>query len=263
MRLMTKHAGLEICCGDIHSVAAARKGGAERIELCCGLSDGGLTPSEGIIAFAAASGIGEINVLIRPRPGDFLYDHEETLLMEHDIRTAVGAGATGVVIGALTADGDIDMEVCRRLSDAARNAGERLGRKVNLTFHRAFDVSRNAERSINDIAALGCDCLLTSGMAASADKGIPNLRDAVRLAAGRFTVMAGSGVNPGNAAEILSQTGVGALHATARRPHESGMKFRRSGVPMGAPGSDEYMMPVTAPDIVARLLEITRNHTIR
>ena len=208
---------LEICCGDLASVLAAKKGGAQRIELCSGLSEGGLTPSIGLIKAAVATGIPNINVLIRPRPGDFLYSTEELSLMEDDIKTAISAGATGIVIGVLTPDGDIDMNACERLIKAARDEARSLGREsLNITFHRAFDVSRDADKSLNDIILLGCDCLLTSGMAPTAVKGLPALQRLSRVASGRISIMAGSGVNPANARDIINATEVDSIHSTAR-----------------------------------------------
>lgn len=246
---------LEICCGDLASVLAAKKGGAQRIELCSGLSEGGLTPSIGLIKAAVATGIPNINVLIRPRPGDFLYSTEELSLMEDDIKTAISAGATGIVIGVLTPDGDIDMNACERLIKAARDEAQSLGREsLNITFHRAFDVSRDADKSLNDIILLGCDCLLTSGMAPTAVKGLPALQRLSRVASGRISIMAGSGVNPANARDIINATEVDSIHSTARKPIASRMLFRRPLVPMGAPGSDEYAPLSTSPDVVAALI---------
>lgn len=246
---------LEICCGDLASVLAAKKGGAQRIELCSGLSEGGLTPSIGLIKAAVATGIPNINVLIRPRPGDFLYSTEELSLMEDDIKTAISAGATGIVIGMLTPDGDIDMNACERLIKAARDEARSLGREsLNITFHRAFDVSRDADKSLNDIILLGCDCLLTSGMAPTAVKGLPALQRLSRVASGRISIMAGSGVNPANARDIINATEVDSIHSTARKPIASRMLFRRPLVPMGAPGSDEYAPLSTSPDVVAALI---------
>lgn len=246
---------LEICCGDLASVLAAKKGGAQRIELCSGLSEGGLTPSIGLIKAAVATGIPNINVLIRPRPGDFLYSTEELSLMEDDIKTAISAGATGIVIGVLTPDGDIDMNACERLIKAARDEARSLGREsINITFHRAFDVSRDADKSLNDIILLGCDCLLTSGMAPTAVKGLPALQRLSRVASGRISIMAGSGVNPANARDIINATEVDSIHSTARKPIASRMLFRRPLVPMGAPGSDEYAPLSTSPDVVAALI---------
>lgn len=232
---------------------AASEGGASRIELCSGLSEGGVTPSAALIRAAVGSGVERVNVLVRPRSGDFLYSDFETALMADDIRYAVAAGATGVVIGALTAEGDIDMAVCRTLVNAAR---ENAGRDVGVTFHRAFDLSRDAARSLEDIIELGCDCLLTSGMAPDALHGIPMLRKISMLAKGRITIMAGAGVTPGNAADIIAATGVGAIHSTARKPVASRMAFRRPSVSMGVPGADEYAPLSTSPDIVAALVSI-------
>lgn len=250
---------LEICCGDLGSVLAAKAGGAQRIELCCGLLDGGLTPSMGLIRAAVATGLPEINVLIRPRPGDFLYTPEELALMESDIRESIAAGATGIVTGVLTPDGDIDIEACRHLVEVARQAGKEVGReKINVTFHRAFDVARDADKSLEDIIALGFDCVLTSGQAPSAVAGALMLSHLVRRARGRIAVMAGAGVTPANARELQDATGVDSLHSTARKPIASRMRFRRPRVPMGAPGTDEYAPLSTSPDVVANLVARTR-----
>lgn len=232
---------------------AAKAGGAGRIELCSGLTDGGLTPSAALIDAACRSGIAKVNVLVRPRPGDFLYSSAEIHLMESDIRQAIHAGATGIVVGALTPDGDVDTEVCARLIDAARGASSG---DVRITFHRAFDVARDASDALEKVIALGCDCLLTSGMAASAVDGVGLIKDLVRQSAGRIVIMAGAGVNTANAASILAATGVGAIHSTARRSVGSAMRFRRPGVPMGAPGQDEYAPRVTSPDVVRELVKI-------
>ncbi len=249
---------IEICCGDLASVLAAKAGGAGRIELCSGLLEGGLTPSMGLIRAAVATGLPEINVLIRPRPGDFLYTPEELALMEADICEAIAAGATGVVIGVLTPDGDIDMEACRRLMDVAREAGRKAGRdNVRLTFHRAFDVARDADKSLEDLIALGFDCVLTSGQAPSAVNGALMLSHLVRKAAGRISIMAGAGVTPANVRDLMEVTGVDRLHSTARKPIASRMKFRRPRVSMGAPGTDEYAPLSTSPDVVASLVAKT------
>lgn len=250
---------IEICCGDLGSVLAAKVGGAQRIELCSGLLEGGLTPSMGLIRAAVASGLPEINVLIRPRPGDFLYTPEELALMESDIREAIAAGATGIATGVLTPEGDIDVEACARLIEVAREAGKQAGRdKINITFHRAFDVARDADKSLEDLIALGFDCVLTSGQAPSAVNGALMLSHLVRKARGRIIIMAGAGVTPANARELLDVTGVGRLHSTARKPIASRMKFRRPRVPMGAPGTDEYAPLSTSPDVVANLVARTR-----
>ena len=153
---------LEVCCGDIQSIYAAKTGGAHRIELCSALSEGGVTPSAGLIREAVSSGIPAVHILIRPRGGDFLYSEDEIRLMETDIRCAVSSGVDGVVIGALTSDGDIDMTTCRRLIETAGDC--------SVTFHRAFDLCRNPQKALEDIISLGCDRILTSGLARSAVK---------------------------------------------------------------------------------------------
>lgn len=248
---------LEICCGDLGSVIAAKSGGARRIELCTGLSEGGLTPSMGLIKAAVKAGFSEINVLVRPRPGDFLYTADELALMEYDIREAIKAGATGVVIGVLTPDGDIDMEACRRLIAAAREAEDKQdGKHINVTFHRAFDLTRDADKSLEDIISLGCDCILTSGQSPSAVAGAIMLNHLVKKAGKRISIMAGAGVTPANARDLIETTGVDIIHSTARKPVASRMKFRRPRVSMGTSGSDEYAPLCTSADVVARLVEI-------
>lgn len=239
---------LEVCCGDIASVHAAIAGGARRIELCSALSEGGVTPSAGLIARAVGSGIQTVHVLIRPRGGDFLYDEDEISIMETDIRQAVSAGAHGVVIGALTTDGAIDTTACRRLIKAAE------GRSV--TFHRAFDLCRDPYKALEDIIALGCDRILTSGLAPSALEGAETLRKLNRQADRRIIILAGGGVTPKNAREILSASGVTELHASAKSTVGSGMHFRRDAVSMGVPDRDEYSRQVTDAGIVAEIIKV-------
>ena len=223
---------LEICAGSVESAIAARDGGATRIELCAALEIGGTTPSAGLIAEARKIEGIVLNVIIRPRGGDFLYNEHEAACMEQDIRTCRQLGADGVVIGALTAEGDIDTALCKRLIDAADG--------MSITFHRAFDMCRDPKRALEELIAIGCDRVLTSGQAATAEDGLPLLKELVQQAAGRISIMPGCGVNSGNAARILQATAAVEIHASARKSVGSGMLFRHSGVSMGTPGSDEY-----------------------
>ena len=223
---------LEICAGSVESAIAARDGGAARIELCAALEIGGTTPSAGLIAEARKIKGIVLNVIIRPRGGDFLYNEHEAACMEQDIRTCRQLGADGVVIGALTAEGDIDTALCKRLIDAADG--------MSITFHRAFDMCRYPKRALEELIAIGCDRVLTSGQAATAEDGLPLLKELVQQAAGRISIMPGCGVNSGNAARILQATAAVEIHASARKSVGSGMLFRHSGVSMGTPGSDEY-----------------------
>ena len=243
---------LEICCGDLLSVFEAKKGGAKRIELCSGLSEGGLTPSISMIERAVGSGIPQVNILIRPRRGDFYYSSEEISLIKSDITHAVRAGAGGVVIGALTPSGDVDTEVMKRLIEAAKSERE----DTHITFHRAFDLSNDYSKALEEIIKLGCDTLLTSGMAPNAFGGIETLKKLVSQAEGRISIMAGGGINTSNILEIIRQTGVKTVHTTARKFLQSRMIFRRPNVSMGSSGEEEYGFLTTNADIVSKLIQI-------
>ena len=199
---------LEVCCADLQSVKAAIEGGAHRIELCRSLEVDGLTPSKAMMESAISLGI-PVQVLIRPREGDFVYNEEEVQSMIRDIRLAKQLGANGVVIGALRKDGTIDEETIRRLVDEAKG--------LSITFHRAFDVCSQPLEALEKIISLGCNRLLTSGQAASAEQGIPLLKQLVEQCAGRIIIMPGAGVNEKNARNILSKTGAHEIHGSLRR----------------------------------------------
>lgn len=241
---------LEVCTGSIISVLHAAEGGAHRVELCSGLDEGGLTPSIGLIQAAMQVEGLQKNVLIRPRGGDFLYTELEQDIMVDDIFAARRAGADGVVVGALTADGNIDVEACQRFLDAARGGYVDFAEgdldeayilpPMSVTFHRAFDMCRDAEAALEILIQLGFDRVLTSGQRATAEEGIPCLKKMVEQAAGRIVIMPGCGVSPANAAHILQETGATEIHASARASWPSKMQFRHEGVSMGKAGSDEY-----------------------
>lgn len=238
---------LEICCGSYHSAQVAREAGAYRVELCSGLGEGGLTPSIGLVrAVCGLEGLVH-HVLIRPRGGDFLYSQAEKHIILDDIAASVEAGADGVVVGALDADGQIDVAFLRECVDQA------AGRAV--TFHRAFDLCADPLRALREIADAGADRLLTSGQAPTAEAGIPMLRRLVEEAPSTLTVMPGCGVNAANAARILSQTSATDIHASARRPLPSRMRFRHEGVSMGQADADEYATLETSPESVRAILE--------
>ena len=199
---------LEVCCADLQSVRAAVKGGAHRVELCQALEVDGLTPSEAMMESAINMGI-PVQVLIRPREGNFVYDKDEVQGMLKDIRLARRLGANGVVIGALKSDGSIDEETVRRLVDEAED--------LSITFHRAFDVCAKPLEALEQIISLGCHRLLTSGQAPTAEQGIPMLKKLVEQAAGRIIIMPGSGVNLQNTHRILSETGAHEIHGSLRK----------------------------------------------
>ena len=200
---------LEVCCGDMQSVLAAKEGGADRIELCQALEVDGLTPSSAEM-MAEAIGLGiPVQVLIRPREGDFVYDEAEVETMLKEIRLAKRLGANGVVIGALKSDGSIDEETSRRLVSEATG--------LSITFHRAFDVCSQPAEALEQIVSLGCHRLLTSGQAPSAEQGIPLIKRLVEQSGGRLIIMPGAGVNQENARRILSETGAHEIHGSLRR----------------------------------------------
>lgn len=199
---------LEVCCGDLESAQAAARGGAQRVELCSALSADGLTPSLGLIEAVRQIPDLRLHVLIRPREGDFVYTDAEFEIMRDDIVMAKQLGADGVVIGALTAEGDIDVEHCKKLVEAAEG--------MQVTFHRAFDQCRHPQEALEQIIAMGCTRLLTSGQASSAQAGIPLLKQLVEQAGSRLILLPGAGVNQHNARTILDSTGAQEIHGSLR-----------------------------------------------
>ena len=204
------------------SALAAQEGGADRIELCENRGDGGTPPSHGTLSMARDKLRIPVYALIRPRGGDFLYDDAEIETMRRDIEHCARLGCDGVVIGALNADGDVDAAVCRELLAAAGGLG--------ATFHRAFDAARDRARALQEIIALGCERVLTSGAANDALTGAAGIADAVRSGAGRIRVMAGAGVCAGNIRKIASLSGAREFHASARSLRASAMRHRQSGL---------------------------------
>jgi copper homeostasis protein len=241
----------EVCANSVESCVEAQRGGADRVELCAGIPEGGTTPSYGDIVMARKLlTTTKLHVIIRPRGGDFLYSDLEREIMLEDVRMARRLGVDGVVFGVLTSDGDIDMDFMRQLM--AESEG------MSVTFHRAFDVCRNPFVALEQIIELGCDRILTSGQMPKAEEGVDLLKQLVEKAGDRIIIMPGCGVNAGNIAKIAQITGAKEFHFSARSKHESGMQFRKSRVSMG--GSvmiDEYSRDVTdeliVKDIIAKL----------
>ena len=201
---------LEVCCGSPDSVAAAVAGGARRIELCAHLELDGLTPPMEWVRDAKTRYPDLlVHVLIRPRAGDFVYAAEETDTMVLQIREALEAGADGIVIGALTPAGDVDLALLKRLISVIP-AG-----RASVTFHRAFDVCRKPFDALEQIIGLGCDRILTSGQQPTVVEGTDMLRALRQHAHGRILILPGGGVTPENAARVLAGTGCVEIHASA------------------------------------------------
>ena len=237
---------LEVCAGCIESVFSAQRGGAFRVELCSGLDEGGMTPSVGFVKEAVAVPNLRKHVLIRPRGGDFLYTAAEKKVMCRDIEYIKGLGVDGVVVGALNADGGIDMDGMRDFMAAAEG--------IDVTFHRAFDLCANPSFALEQIIDLGCSRVLTSGTAATAEEGVFLLKQLVEQARGRISLMPGCGVNEQNAAKIILETGATEIHASARGLFESKMTFRHGGVGMGKSGVDEYARMATSEEKVKAIV---------
>ena len=198
---------LESCCTDVEQIRRAQEAGARRIELCEKLAVGGVTPSAELLKAAISVAKVPVNVLVRPRGGDFVFSAAEADTMLRDIELCREAGAAAVVIGALDSRGEVDMPLMRRLCDAASG--------MSVTFHRAFDVCANPLATFEDVLALGCDRLLTSGHESDAFKGRFFIAELVERAAGRIIVMPGCGVRRSNIARIAADTGAVEFHASS------------------------------------------------
>lgn len=215
----------EICIDSIAGVRAAKAAGAGRVELCANLLEGGITPSLGMIRKARTIGGIGLHVIIRPRGGDFLYDDDEFAAMRADVEAAKGEGADGVVIGLLTAEGEIDAERTRELIS--------LARPLSVTFHRAFDMTRDPIAALNTLVALRLDRVLTSGQEATVLEGLPLLAELMKAAGERIVVMPGGGITARNVGRIVAALKPKEMHFGALEPVESAMRFRRAHVFMG------------------------------
>ncbi|NEA22310.1 copper homeostasis protein CutC [Actinomadura bangladeshensis] len=198
----------EICIDSVAGAIAAEKAGAHRVELCAALFEGGLTPTLGTVraALAAVSSI-KVNVIVRPRGGDFIFDEHEVAAMEHDVALIREAGAHGVVIGALTPAGAIDRPVVERLLAAAGG--------LPVTFHRAFDMAADPFAALEELVELGVDRVLTSGQDVSVLEGAPLIAELVRRAGDRIIVMPGGGVTDRNVVRVVAATGAREIHFAA------------------------------------------------
>jgi len=234
---------IEVCADSMTSVRAAVRAGADRLELCANLIIGGTTPSEYFIREAVKTGV-PVNVLIRPRFGDFLFTEDEKDEQLMQIGALRNLGANGAVVGALTADGALDVPFLKACRKAAQG--------MHLTLHRAFDVCADPFEAMETAIEIGFDTILTSGQAAKAELGKVMIRHLVQKANGRITILVGGSVAPENVGQLAEETGAQAFHLSAKKKVESGMVFRRDGVPMGLPVMSEYEYFVVDEDAVRR-----------
>jgi copper homeostasis protein len=228
---------IEACVNSAISANEAQKGGADRVELCENLHDGGTTPSTGSIAFARKNLQIGLFVMIRPRGGDFLYSADEFQIMKEDIKVAKNLGADGVVFGVLLPDGTIDKERMKILIDFARPMG--------ITCHRAFDMTANPYQAMEDLISLGINRILTSGQQPTAPQGSGLIRELIAQAKDRIIIMPGSGVKEHNIAALLRATGAKEVHIHLEKQEPSRMIFKQPTVYMGKPEQTEFEYTLT------------------
>ena len=248
---MTNPVLLEVCVNSVESAVAAQEGGANRVELCADLLEGGITPSSGAIHLTRRQLTIPMHVLIRPRGGDFCYSSSEFEVMKHDIAHAKELGADGIVSGVLNPDGTIDDERNRALIE--------LARPMSVTFHRAFDMVRDPLAALETLIDLGADRLLTSGQEATAWDGIELISELVQRAQDHIIIMPGGGINERNVSRIIAHSGVREVHASLRTNVESRMQYRHSHVFMGgALRPSEYALKTTSSSVVQAFVATMR-----
>ena len=250
---MIKPVNLEVCANSVTSALAAQEGGAVRVELCENLKEGGTTPSHGQILMARSLLHIKLYVLIRPRGGDFLYSDLEYQIMMADIRYCIEAGCDGVVIGMLNPDGSIDTERCLEMARLARQWG------LGVTFHRAFDMCANLVKALEEIIEMGCERILTSGGKSTAMEGATVINHLVQKAAGRISIMPGSGVSEANVANLVHFTGVTEVHSSARTSVQSKMQYKNDHILMSNEPGDEYSIDLTSVDRVKKLVALANS----
>ncbi|KAM9808863.1 copper homeostasis protein cutC homolog [Syngnathus typhle] len=236
---------MEVCVDSVESAVNAERGGAGRLELCCSLMEGGLTPSLGLLQIVKTLVKIPVYVMIRPRGGDFLYSDWEVEMMMKDVEVMKNHGADGFVLGALTEDGQVDTQLCMDFLAAAR--------PLPVTFHRAFDMVCDETVALETLVSLGFQRVLTSGCENSALEGLPLIKRLVEQAKGRITIMPGGGITERNLQRILEGSGAQEFHCSARSSRDSAMKFRNSSVTMGA--------SLTVPEYSLKVADVSKVRT--
>jgi len=236
---------LEICVDSVESAVNAERGGADRIELCAGLPEGGTTPSAGMIAAVRQKTEIALQVMIRPRGGDFCYTADEFSIMQRDILIAKQLGASGVVFGILNVDGTVDKERMRQLIE--------MSRPLNVTCHRAFDMTCDFPQALDDLIEVGVNRVLTSGGKKSAVDAMPTLAQLVQHAQARISVMACGELSPASVKAVISYTHIREVHAGLNTTVTSPMKFRNQKIAMGTLAENEYQHQVVRESSVREL----------
>jgi copper homeostasis protein len=242
---------LEICSGSVESAVNAQLAGADRVELCDNLCEGGTTPSLGSIESARDNLAIGLHVIIRPRGGDFLYSDHEYDIMRRDIELCGERGIDGIVIGLLRKDGSIDIDRTEKLV--------KLAYPMSVTFHRAFDMCDDPFKSLEDIISAGAARILTSGQKIIVPEGAALIHELVKKAGARIIIMPGSGLDESNIADMAKATGAAEFHLTAQKVVESEMVFRRKDIPMGGmAGIPEFSRKVADPGKIINIINILK-----
>ena len=242
---------LEVCVDSVESAVNAQTGGAHRVELCANLPEGGTTPSIGTILSVRNNLTIDLNVLIRPRSGDFLYSDTEYDIMRRDIEMCGECGVNGIVIGILRPDGEIDAERTSRLVE--------LASPMSVTFHRAFDMCADPFRGLHDIISTGVSRLLTAGQKNKAVEGAQLISKLVKKAGSKIIIMPGSGLKESNITEVAMITGASEFHLSARSITDSEMIFRREGIEMGGvPDIPEFFRKIADPEKIKNIINILK-----
>ena len=248
---MPRNLLIEICVEGIDGLAAAQSAGADRVELCASLLEGGLTPSLGVVREALKIATIPFHVIIRPRGGDFLYSDLEYKTMLDDVRACRELGVAGVVFGCLTAGGRIDEPRMRELTEASR--------PMKVTCHRAFDMTRDADDALEALIRCGVDRVLTSGQRDTAVEGLGILKHTHDTARGRIKIMACGALDEANIAGVLRGSDADELHFASPKTIPSGMVFRNPNVGMGGTALErEFQVTLTDPDAVRRTIAAAR-----
>jgi copper homeostasis protein len=237
---------IEIVVYNIESALKAQLGGADRIELCDNPAEGGTTPSCGVIEHVKNKLTIGVFVMIRPRGGDFCYSSDEFIAMQRDIEMCKQLKVEGIVFGILMPDGRIDTERCKKLVD--------LARPMNVTCHRAFDMTRDPMEALEDCIAIGFDRILTSGQQPQAIKGVDLIGTLVQKSEGRISIMPGSGVNEETVSEIVIKTGAKEIHFSAAAFRESEMKYHNKNIAgMGSDEGSEFKIRTVDPECIRKI----------
>jgi copper homeostasis protein len=243
---MTNRPVVEVCVDSVESAIAAERGAADRVELCGNLLEGGVTPSAGLIAAVRQAISIQLQVMIRPRGGDFFYTDDEIGIMRHDIKVAKELGADGLVLGILDTEANVD----------AKRTGElvELARPLTVTFHRAIDMSRDLFLALQTLIDLKIDRVLTSGGEQTAIEGKQIIARLVRDAAERIAVMPGSGIQEQNVRQLIAETGAREIHVGLSAAFASPMRLRNEKVSMGTVKDREYQRFRVTEERVKRLV---------